>query len=128
MLTLGPSPKSIYSSIQMESYRNRLKKALATDGVSSRDIVNNTDYKTFISNYVQTNVIATERADAIAGYVNRLANMEFLARGTVAQEFTIINRYRGHHLIETIYFAKDGDNLSTKRIKVIPDASSILII
>lgn len=126
-MNLGPRAKSIYSSTQWGDYRERLKKSLYNEGLSAIDITNNTDYKTFVSNYVQTNVVNAATKNTILGISHRLANVE-LTKGDVKSVYPVINEYKGHDLTK-IYYFKAGHNGTIEVVvfPVVPDGPVILM-
>lgn len=130
---VGPRPKSIYTSKQMEDYRMRLKKALTQDGLTSEKIIANTDYKTFISKYVEDVIIQKKDANAIMGITHRLSNMVFHVNGKTDDVipdivYPIIHEYHGHHLFQTYYFSVKSElELEVKTVQVIPGNRTILL-
>lgn len=121
---------SIYTKAQMDAFKERLAKAIYAKGIPADEIVNRTEYKTFISNYAQTEIIDKKMKHALQGISHRFSNMEFRFNGgdKPTRTYPVINEYKGHDLIKTYYFAKSTDGqISVESVSVIDSKPTILI-
>ena len=126
-MELGPKPVSIYTSSQWTGYQDRLKKTLYNEGATAVQISSNTEYKNYVANYVQENVVDATTRNAILGIVHRLANIE-LTKGDEKSVYPIINEYKGHDLIRVHYFRvnKSGE-LEHASMSVTQDRPTIIL-
>lgn len=97
-----------YSEKEFNTYKERLASALLTDGIDADTINENSDYKTFISNYVDSEIVQKKHKFAILGITHKLAHMDINYQDT-GKIYPIVNEYKGHDLQKTIYFSK-GSN------------------
>ena len=115
-----------YTEQQFNAYKKRLAEALIKHGMDSYTLYNDADMKSFINNYVQDHIIDKKDHYALQGIVMKLANMEINYSNRDTRSYPIINKYKGHDLIETIYFGKDENNsISVYTIPVVE--SSIIL-
>lgn len=121
---------SIYTRAQMDNFKQRLAKAIFERGLAADEIVNNTDYKNFVSNYAQTEIVDKKMENALKGISHRFSNMEFQFNGgnKPPRTYPVINEYQGHDLTKTYFFAKTADGgISVDLVSVVDKRPSILI-
>lgn len=127
-MELGPRPKSIYKKAQWDNYIEDLKNVLVKYALTADQIVQNSDYKTFISNYVETEISGKTVKNALLGIVHKLSNMEMkTSSGRVIGVYPIINEYKGHDLTKIWYFTVEHDQVVAKSYSVIPDKPIIIL-
>ena len=106
---------SLYNKTANEEYKTRLATALLKNGIAT-DYFNeegNTDIKLYVTNFV--NDVITERAnrDRIMGITYKLAQTS-IHNSESEVLYPVINKYQGHLLIETYYFALEGNEVKTE--------------
>lgn len=126
-MELGPRPKSIYKKSQWDNYIEDLKNVLVKNALTAEQIVNNSAYKEFISNYVEREIVGKSVRNAIIGVVHKLSNMEIKSGDRVIGVYPIVNEYKGHDLTRIWYFAVEDGQVTAKTYSVIPDKPIILL-
>jgi len=93
-------------------YKETLGNLLREHMMTADKIAQDSDMKTYIENYAMENVINCKAADALLGIVKKFAHMEIKdANGTLV--FPIIHAYKGHNLLNTVFFYKDENGACT---------------
>lgn len=116
-----PINKNFYDEKTIKDYKARLAAALVKDGLSADTIATSTMYKEYLIRFAEDNIIAPQAKDRIMGITYKMAVMDLDILGTGAteyQSFPIINKFKGHNLIESIYFRKDGTGVSTASVPI----------
>jgi len=125
---VGPKPKSIYKKSQWDNYVEDLRRILVQNALASEDIVAKDDYKTFVANYVEREIVGKTTRNAILGITHKLSNMEMRDHtGKMIAVYPIINEYKGHDLTKVWYFTDKSGQLEAKCFSVIPDKSILLL-
>ena len=89
------------------SYKERLAKKLLKYNMHADAIVNNSEFKQCIENYVLENVINAVNKNAILGISKKLANMDVRLPNGEHVTFPIIHTYKYHNLVSTTIFYLD---------------------
>lgn len=89
------------------SYKERLAKKLLKYNMHADAIVNNSEFKQCIENYVLENVINAVNKNAILGISKKLANMDVRLPNGEHVTFPIIHTYKYHNLVSTTIFHLD---------------------
>lgn len=112
-----------FNSVTIEDYKARLGHALSSNGISCDEIANNTEYKNFIYQYADEELIKKEMRHKLMGETYRMAVTDLEKYSSNSEKtkllFPIINKYHGHSLVETFYFAKDNDGIKVCSVPVV---------
>lgn len=104
---------SPYTKKQFEDYQHRLAATLISEAMSGEQVGNDPNAKQFIEKFVKDNVLESKPKDLILGYTYHAAIMEVKAfeKSSLRESinYPILNKYKGHDLIETIFFKKTED-------------------
>ena len=90
-----------------EDYKARLAKKLLKYNLHADVIVNNSEFKQNIENYVIVNVINAKTKNDILGISKKLANMDIIIPNGEHVTFPIIHTYKYHNLVSTTIFYLD---------------------
>lgn len=94
-----------------DDYRTRLATVCTKYGYSADKIVNDTELKEYIKNFVQENIIDHTARDALVGVSHRFAHMEISGNEKYNGVYPICHKYLGHNLVGTYVFYKDDDGV-----------------
>jgi len=105
-----------YTKDNYKSFKIRLARALAQDGVSSEMLMDNehSGLRQYIINFVQDKIINNKKKDALQGITYKLMDTTIEGESTgvsTTRTYPVINKYQGHLIEETIYFQLCPDNL-----------------
>lgn len=104
----------------MDNYKTRLANALLKDGIDCDMVNDDALTKQFISNWANDNIISKNTQNRIMGITYKFSYLDLDKHSKTEESerrtFPIINKYNGHNLIDTTYFAVDGETLSSKVI------------
>lgn len=118
-----------YAMEQVIDYRKKLAEAISKNGLSNDEIMKDSAVKEFISNYTQKRIVEDRIKNTIAGITIKLVNIDLgeynRNPNKVSVSYPIINKYKGHNLVESIYFSKEKDEV---HINVVPFISASIII
>lgn len=98
------------SKNDLEEYKGRLANRLLKYGFDTNKLAVDNDMKTFIENYVTTNIIDRTAKDAIVGISKKLAHMDIGVSGIGTLTFPVIHTYKYHNLVNTIIFYRNENN------------------
>ena len=102
------------------SYKERLAKKLLKYNMHADAIVNNSEFKQCIENYVLENVINAVNKNAILGISKKLANMDVRLPNGEHVTFPIIHTYKYHNLVSpTIFYLDDQGHFVAEDVPLI---------
>ncbi len=115
-----------YSKQEMDKYKGKLATALLEEGVSTDYTFKNPEAQNYIANWAKEHIIDKEMHYKLQGFTFRFANLNLGVRNNDNSEseirtFPVINKYKGHNIVETIYFALDKDGAILDKTILVKD-------
>jgi len=120
-----------YSERELEEYKGKLSSALIENGIDTAYTITNADAKNYIANWAEENIIKKEMHFKLQGYTFKFASLNLGVYNkdndeTSIKTFPIVNKYKGHNLVETIYFSLDKDGAILDKVIKVKNSSIIL--
>lgn len=111
---------------------NEFKEILATildrEALDCDFLSSDPKLKNFIVNFAEQELLSeTKDAERIKSKTNiRLSNMVIqTSRGT--KQYPVVNEYKGHHLMRTKYFKRNGESIEFGVVEVVQDKPAIIL-
>ena len=120
-MEIKPAGGMPYTEKTFNEYKLRLTDTLMRQGLDSDTIFRDSQLKQFIFNYVE-NELMNEKKDTeriILGTNIRLVHMEIEA-SSGKKIYPLVNEYKGHYLMNTYYFYKNGSECKMGCVEVNP--------
>ena len=120
-MEIKPAGKIPYSEKIWNDYKVRLADTLRKKALDSDQIFKDPVTKRFILSYMEKEIV-NEHKDferLTLGLNIRLVHMD-IEDSIGKRTFPLVNEYKGHHLMKTYYFYKDGDSCKMGCVEVNP--------
>ena len=121
---------SPYTKKELEKYQYQLINILSKSGITCEMINNNAYYKNFIANYVESEIVNKIHKFALQDITHKFIHMNIsMVKNNKNTEYIypVINRYKGHNLLESILYVIDSNEVITTRTVPFRDSSIILL-
>lgn len=110
-----------YDKNELEEYKGKLATILLDEGIDTNYTLTNANAKNYIANWAKEHIVEKEMHYKLQGFTFRFATLSLGAYNSEIADnelrsFPIINKYKGHNLIETIYFVIDKDEVVSDKI------------
>ena len=114
-----------YTVKEFLDFKNRLGVLISEDGLSCDDTLKNSYYANYITNFVEANYIRKHRENILDGFTYKLhlltlGRYNHIVGCRVETKFPVVQKFKGHFLVSTIYFAHGGtpNEIIAKEVKV----------
>lgn len=101
---------------EFEMFRIRFGSELSKRGLSCTELIEDTEAKEYVSNFVTNNIISKENINRIQNITYKLANMQIVGYALSEEkslvEFPIINKYIGRTLVGSYFFERFDNKIN----------------